>query len=93
MRSSNTFDIQFVIRLSKQKKTNPATLFARISVNGRRCEISLNKKVNPLNWDEIKGKARGAKEEARKLNEHIEPVQAASGGEQPGLAAAALQLR
>jgi site-specific recombinase XerD len=74
MRSSNTFGIQFVIRLSKQRKTDPATVFARISVNGRRCEISLKKKVNPLNWDEVKGKARGTKEEIRKLNEHIERV-------------------
>ena len=74
MRSSNTFGIQFIIRLSKQKKDDPATVFARISVNGRRCEISLKKKVNPQNWDDAKGKARGTKDEFRKLNEHIERV-------------------
>lgn len=74
MRSSNTFGIQFVIRLSKQQKNDPATVFARISVNGRRCEISLKKKVDPKSWDEVKGKVRGTKEEIRKLNEHIERV-------------------
>jgi site-specific recombinase XerD len=74
MRSSNTFGIQFVIRLPKQQKNDQATVFARISVNGRRCEISLKKKVNPQNWDDAKGKARGTKEEIRKLNEHIERV-------------------
>jgi site-specific recombinase XerD len=74
MRSSNTFGIQFVIRLPKQQKNDQATVFARISVNGRRCEISLRKKVNPQNWDDAKGKARGTKEEIRKLNEHIERV-------------------
>ncbi|MDN3579751.1 site-specific integrase [Mucilaginibacter flavus] len=74
MRSSNTFGIQFVIRLSKLQKTDPATVFARISVNGRRCEISLKKKINPQNWDDAKGKARGTKDEIRKLNEHIERV-------------------
>jgi hypothetical protein len=57
MRSSNTFGIQFVIRLSKQQKNDPATVFARISVNGRRCEISLKRKVDPKSWDEAKGKA------------------------------------
>jgi len=72
MRSSNTFGIQFVIRLPKQQKNDQATVFARISVNGRRCEISLKKKVNPQNWDDAKGKARGTKDEIRKLNEHIE---------------------
>jgi site-specific recombinase XerD len=74
MRSSNTFGIQFVIRLPKQQKNDQATVFARISVNGRRCEISLKKKVNQQNWDEAKGKARGTKDEIRKLNEHIERV-------------------
>lgn len=74
MRSSNTFGIQFVIRLPKQQKNDQATVFARISVNGRRCEISLKKKVNPQNWDEAKGKVRGTKDETRKLNEHIERV-------------------
>ncbi|QEM03037.1 site-specific integrase [Mucilaginibacter rubeus] len=74
MRSSNTFGIQFVIRLPKQQKNDQATVFARITVNGRRCEISLKKKVNPQNWDEAKGKARGTKDETRKLNEHIERV-------------------
>jgi hypothetical protein len=74
MRSSNTFGIQFVIRLPKQQKNDRATVFARISVNGRRCEISLKKKVNPQNWDDAKGKARGTKDEIRKLNEHIERI-------------------
>lgn len=74
MRSSNTFGIQFVIRLPKQQKNDLAIVFARISVNGRRCEISLKKKVNPLNWDDAKGKAKGVNEEIRKLNEHIERV-------------------
>jgi site-specific recombinase XerD len=74
MRSSNTFGIQFVIRLPKQQKNDQATVFARISVNGRRCEISLKKKVNQQNWDDAKGKARGTKDEIRKLNEHIERV-------------------
>jgi len=74
MRSSNTFGIQFVIRLPKQQKNEQATVFARISVNGRRCEVSLKKKVNSQNWDEVKGKARGTKDEIRKLNVHIERV-------------------
>ena len=74
MRSSYTFGIQFVIRLPKQQKNDQATVFARISVNGRRCEISLKKKVNPQNWDDAKGKARGTKDEILKLNEHIERV-------------------
>jgi site-specific recombinase XerD len=74
MRSNNTFGIQFIIRLSKGKDDDLATVFARITVNGRRCEISLKKKVNPQHWDDTRGKAKGTNEEVRKLNEHIERV-------------------
>jgi hypothetical protein len=74
MRSTNTFGIHFINRLDKGQKDGIATVFARITVNGKRCEISLKKKVNSTNWDDAKGKARGTKEDARKLNEHIERV-------------------
>jgi site-specific recombinase XerD len=74
MRSSNTFGIHFVIRLAKREKSASAMVFARITVNGRKSEISLKKKVNPQSWDDVKGKAKGRSEEIRKLNEHIERV-------------------
>ena len=45
MKSRNTFGIQFVIRLPKQKKDETAAVYARITVNGRRTEVSLKTKV------------------------------------------------
>lgn len=47
----NTFGIHFVIRVTKQQKNEMGAVFARISVNGRKSEISLKAKVLPKNWD------------------------------------------
>nr|WP_294901384.1 site-specific integrase [uncultured Pedobacter sp.] len=73
MKTRNTFGIQFVLRVSKSEEAH-GSVFARITVNGKRCEISLKKKIETMNWDAAKGKAKGIKEEARKLNDHIERV-------------------
>lgn len=74
MKSKNTFGIQFVLRLPKNKKDEMAVVYARITVNGRRAEISLKSKVSINNWDEAKGRAKGKREEIVKLNSHMEQV-------------------
>ncbi|WP_084163850.1 phage integrase SAM-like domain-containing protein [Olivibacter sitiensis] len=74
MKSRNTFGIHFVLRIPKQQKNGMATVYARITVNGRRSEISLKKKVAPKEWDDAKGRAKGKREEIVKLNSHIERV-------------------
>jgi site-specific recombinase XerD len=74
MKSRNTFGIQFVLRLPKNKKDEMAVVYARITVNGRRAEISLKSKVSINNWDEAKGRAKGKRDEIIKLNSHMEQV-------------------
>ena len=74
MKSKNTFGIQFVLRLPKNKKDETATVYARITVNGRRTEISLKSKVSINNWDEVKGRGKGKQQEIVKLNNHMEQV-------------------
>lgn len=74
MKSRNTFGIQFVLRLPKNKIDEMATVYARITVNGRRTEISLKSKISIKNWDEGKGRAKGKREEIVKLNSHMEQV-------------------
>ena len=74
MRTTNTFGIHFVIRVTKQQKNDMGAVFARITVNGRKTEISLKVKVLPKNWDMTKGKAKGRNDDMIKLNNHIERV-------------------
>lgn len=70
----NTFGIHFVIRVTKQQKNEMGAVFARVTVNGRKTEISLKAKVLPKNWDMAIGKAKGRNLDVIKLNNHIERV-------------------
>jgi len=74
MRTMNTFGIHFVIRVTKQQKNEMGAVFARVTVNGRKTEISLKAKVLPKNWDMAIGKAKGRNLDVIKLNNHIERV-------------------
>ncbi|WDF69612.1 Arm DNA-binding domain-containing protein [Sphingobacterium oryzagri] len=68
----NTFGIHFIIRSPKNQKSKLVSVYARISVNGRRAEISLKRKVSPDQWSDLKGRAKGRSEEVVKLNTHID---------------------
>ena len=74
MKSKNTFGIQFVTWIPRQQKDEMVSVYARITVNGRRTEISLKTKVGINNWDVVKGKAKGKRPEIAKLNAHMEQV-------------------
>ncbi|WDF69703.1 phage integrase SAM-like domain and Arm DNA-binding domain-containing protein [Sphingobacterium oryzagri] len=72
IKNLNTFGIHFIIRSPKNQKGKLATVYARISVNDRRAEISLKKKISPDQWSDLKGRAKGRSEEVVKLNNHID---------------------
>src|SRR5690554_7200556 len=74
MITTSTFGVHFVTRVTKQQKNNMGAVFARITVNARKTEISLKTKVLPKNWDISKGKAKGRNLDVAKLNNHIERV-------------------
>ncbi|HEY4786804.1 MAG TPA: phage integrase SAM-like domain and Arm DNA-binding domain-containing protein, partial [Bacteroidales bacterium] len=73
MRSNNTFGVQFITR-SNKAKNGKYPLYARISVDGRRMEISLKRFIYPDNWNDAKGTARGKNDEVRSLNTFLEQV-------------------
>lgn len=79
MKTKNTFGIHFIIRVSNSNKTVPSLIYARITVNGQRTEISLKLKISPTSWDNIKGKAKGKNEDTVRINAHIERVRSLIG--------------
>jgi hypothetical protein len=46
MKTTNTFGIQFIIRVQKNDDAK-AIIYARITVNGKRLEISLKRIIDP----------------------------------------------
>ena len=71
--STQTFGICFVLRNNKTAKQE-ALIHARITVDGKRAEFSLKRNINPVNWNQAKGCAKGNKEEFRSLNNYLEQV-------------------
>jgi site-specific recombinase XerD len=49
-------------------------VYARITVNKTRCELSLRQYLHKKDWNEIKGIAKPKNEELKQLNSHLEEV-------------------
>lgn len=73
MRNDNTFGIHFILRMNKVKD-DKAPIYARIVVNGSRCEISLKKKVELRDWNQSKGLAKPKSNDLKSLNNYLEEV-------------------
>lgn len=74
MKTSTTFSILFWLKQSKAKN-GEAPLYARITVNGQRAEISLKRKIKIANWNAVKNRVKGTNYEARTINEYLNQVQ------------------
>lgn len=75
MRTTHTFGIQFVLRPNKKDRSR-GIVYARITVESKRAEISLKKTLSIESWNEAKGKARGSSLEVKNLNSYLEQVHA-----------------
>jgi integrase/recombinase XerD len=70
MSPSSTFSILIWIN-SSRAKNNSAELYARITVNSKRANISLKKKIDINTWDKAKSRVKGNSQEARIINQYI----------------------
>ena len=73
MKKVNTFGIQFVIR-KHRIKDGKAPIYARITVNTSRCEISVKQRIHIDNWNNGKGMAKGKNPDISKLNSYLEQI-------------------
>ncbi|GET31289.1 transposase [Prolixibacter bellariivorans] len=67
MRNTHTFTIKFILRMNKFRN-HRAPIYARISVDGVRKELAIKETIDPDEWDNEIGKARGNRPESRSLN-------------------------
>lgn len=73
MKSTNTFGVQFVARKANSSSTE-LTIYARITVNKIRREVSLRKTLDPAHWDGKASQACRNREVMRKINPYIEEM-------------------
>ncbi len=71
MKTNQTFSILFWINISRAKE-DQAELYARISINGKRVNLSLKEKVPISQWDNKRLKLKGPSAKARQINEYLE---------------------
>lgn len=73
---NHSFSILFWTVINRtSKKTGEAPINARITVDGKRSELSTGKKILPEKWNVASGRMRGSSEEARTFNRHLSKIQ------------------
>ncbi|WP_345004376.1 site-specific integrase [Snuella lapsa] len=75
MEISNTFSVLFWLKLASAKN-GKAPLYVRITVNGKRAELSLKRKLVISDWDASKNKLKGLGDEAKRINAYLKQVNA-----------------
>jgi len=71
MTMRSTLGILLHIRKDKLNKKGEAPIFLRVTVNGKRAEISTKRFVIPDKWNSQAGQVKGTKEEIRVLNQYL----------------------
>ncbi|MRT91904.1 site-specific integrase [Ancylomarina sp. 16SWW S1-10-2] len=71
MNSRNTLGILLHIRKDKLNKKKEAPIFLRVTVNGKRAEISTKQYVDPDKWNSDAGEIKGNKEEIKVKNQFL----------------------
>lgn len=71
MRNSVTFGIVFLPKASKATN-GKAPLYARITLNGERVELSLQRRISLNLWDERKSRLKGSSMESQQVNRSLD---------------------
>src|SRR5689334_1063384 len=74
MTNSNTFGVHFVLRTNREQN-GKHPVFARITVNGTRCEFSLKQFLYKEDWNFGKGAAKPKNDDLRQFNTYLQEVQ------------------
>ena len=68
-----TLGIHFVLRMNKATE-GIAPIYARITVNSKRCEVSIKRKISIDSWNSGKGMAKPSSIENKHLNSYLEQI-------------------
>lgn len=70
----NLFSFIFYIKRSKVDKLGRANIYLRITVNGKRAEMSISRKVDINKWITTAGRMKGSSAEAHQLNKYLDSI-------------------
>ena len=72
MTERQTLSILFYLRNDKAKNPDQVPVYMRITVNGKRAEMAIQRSVNPEKWNNEGGFAKGTRKDIRDLNEYLD---------------------
>jgi integrase len=69
-----SMNVLFYIKRTKLLKTGEAPIYLRITVNGTRAEVGINRSVLPKDWSSEKGAAKGNSRNSLQINTFLESI-------------------
>ncbi|WP_247716576.1 Arm DNA-binding domain-containing protein [Sinomicrobium weinanense] len=73
MKTKSTFTAIFFTRKSRSNP-NQLSIYVRITISGKRAEISLKRSIANKDWDSNKSRGRGSSQKVRTLNAYLDEV-------------------
>lgn len=70
----NSISQLFYIKKSKVDSSNKTNIYCRITVNSRRAEFSIQRKVSVDKWNQASNRVRGFSKEAQEINQYIDLI-------------------
>lgn len=68
---NNSFSTLFYIRVSNADKSGRCLIYLRITIEGKRAEMSTKRKVKPTQWNALIGKLKGNSSLSTSLNRYL----------------------
>ncbi|MDQ2720616.1 MAG: site-specific integrase [Bacteroidota bacterium] len=62
----------FYGKKTKNESTKLLSIYLRVTINGKRFEVSTQRYIEPYKWSQVAGKAKGNSEEARSINTYLD---------------------
>ncbi|MEJ2901024.1 site-specific integrase [Pedobacter panaciterrae] len=69
------FSLLFYMKKQKNYQSGNAPIYLRITVDGKRCEITTGRCCDPLQWNTTSGRCNGKKDEVKSLNAYLDDLQ------------------
>ncbi len=69
-----SFSMLFYLKGKHLEKSVKVPIYLRLTVNGKRSELSISRKIEPIKWHARLGKMKGTDPEAVQLNQYLDTV-------------------
>jgi site-specific recombinase XerD len=76
MSMNKTFVLLFYLKKPKLYEQGELPIYLRITVNGQRAELSVQRSIEPNKWNSVAGKAKGTNDTAKSINVFIDTIRA-----------------